>query len=244
MRRTLPYPRGVSTDLPVHVLVVDDDPLVRSALRTILTATDRVSVVGDVASGEEALALAAQACGPRIDVVLMDLRMPGMSGVEATRRLRALPHAPEVVAVTTWDVDDAVLGCIEAGASGFLLKTASPEEITRAVLAVTAGDAVLSPRSTRQLLDHLARPAQEEAHRRARRLVDTLTERERDVVRLVASGLTNAEIASRLYLSEATVKTHLSTAQTRLKVRNRVGVAVLAERAGLLLDETGRAGRP
>lgn len=215
----------------IRVLLVDDDPLVRAGLRFLLDSADDITAVAEAGDGDEVVA-AVRAHTP--DVVLMDLRMPRLSGVDATRLVRALPDPPHVVALTTWDVDDAVVRTLDAGASGFLLKTAAPTEIIGAVRAVVNGDAVLSPRSTRQLLDHLGRSTDASARRSAEEAAATLTDRERDVVIAVAEGLSNAEVGARLYISEATVKVHLSSAQDKFGVRNRVGVAVLAERAGLL----------
>ena len=217
--------------MPIRVLLVDDDPLVRAGLRFLLESTDDVTVVGECGDGDEVVAAVRV---NRPDVVLMDLRMERVSGIEATARVRALADPPHVIALTTWDVDDAVIRTLDAGASGFLLKTAAPREIIDAVRAVVQGDAVLSPRSTRQLLDHLERNADASARTAAEAAIGTLTERERDVVVAVATGLTNAQTGARLFISEATAKAHLSAAQAKLGVRSRVEVAVLAERAGLL----------
>ncbi|QDB78537.1 response regulator transcription factor [Georgenia wutianyii] len=214
-----------------RVLLVDDDPLVRSGLRLLLTSDPHVEVVGEVADGDEVVE-AVQRHAP--DVVLMDLRMARTDGVEATRAVRRLPRAPHVVVLTVWDVDDAVLRSLDAGAEGFLLKSSSPTEIIAAVRAVMAGDAVLSPRSTRQVLDHYRDDGDRRAVEAAQAALAGLTDRERDVVVAVGQGLSNAEVASRLYVSVATVKAHLATIQTKLGVRNRVQVAVRAERAGLL----------
>lgn len=215
----------------IRVLLVDDDPLVRSGLGYLFDAAADIEVVGEASDGDEVVA-AVEATHP--DVVLMDLRMARLNGVEATRAVRALPQPPHVIALTTWDVDDAVVRTLEAGASGFLLKAASPTEIIGAIRSVVNGDAVLSPRSTRQLLDHLERNQDADLRRKASALVARLTERERDVVVAAGEGLTNAEIGARLYISEATAKQHLGAAQIKLGARNRVAVAVLAERAGLL----------
>ncbi|MFC4555485.1 response regulator transcription factor [Georgenia faecalis] len=217
--------------LPHRVLVVDDDAMVRTGVRLILDSVDDIAVVAEAGDGDQAVP-AVQAHAP--DVVLMDLRMPRIDGITATRAVRALPSPPHVIALTTWDVDDAVLRSLDAGAAGFLLKSAGPDDIIRAVRAVVAGDAVLSPRSTRQLLDHLTADGSGAERRRAQAAMAALTERERDVAVAVGHGLLNAEVAHRLYVSEATVKSHLSSAQAKLGVRNRVEVAVLAERAGLL----------
>lgn len=215
----------------IRVLLVDDDPLVRAGLRFLLDSTGDITVVGEAGDGDEVVPAVRE---HQPHVVLMDLRMPRVNGVEATRLVRALPEPPHVVALTTWDVDDAVVRTLDAGASGFLLKTAAPTEIVGAVRAVVNGDAVLSPRSTRQLLDHLGRSTDAAARRSAEEGLATLTDRERDVVAAVAEGLGNAEVGARLFISEATVKVHLAAAQTKLGARNRVGVAVLAERGGLL----------
>lgn len=215
----------------IRVLLVDDDPFVRAGLRYLLEGAAGIELAGEASDGDEVVR-AVEAHRP--DVVLMDLRMPRLNGVEATRLVRQLPAPPHVIALTTWDVDDAVVRTLEAGASGFLLKSAAPLEIVGAIRAVVAGDAVLSPRSTRQLLDHLAGHRDAAQQRNALALVAGLTERERDVVVAAGHGLTNVEIGQRLYISEATVKQHLGAAQAKLGVRNRVGVAVIAERAGLL----------
>lgn len=218
----------------MRVLIVDDDPFVRSAVRSILESAADLAVVGEAGDGDEVVSL-VQAHVP--DVVLMDLRMSRMDGITATKAVRALPRPPHVIALTVWDVDDAVLRALEAGAAGFLLKTASPAEIMSAVRAVAGGDAVLSPRSTRQLIEHSAQLWSDTDARKARKAVATLTDRERAVAVAVGHGLSNAEIAAQLFVSEATVKTHLSAAQAKLGARNRVDVAVVAERAGLLRRE-------
>ena len=216
---------------PHRILLVDDDPLVRSGLRLLLTSDPQIEVVGEAADGDEVVE-ATQRHAP--DVVLMDLRMPRLDGIAATRAVRALPRAPQVIALTTWDVDDAVLRSLEAGAEGFLLKSASPAEIISAVKAVVAGDAVLSPRSTRQVLDHYTRDGSQQARQEAEAAMAGLTEREQEVAIAVGQGLSNGEAAERLFVSAATVKAHLAAIQSKLGVRNRVQVAVHAERAGLL----------
>ncbi|WP_454086255.1 response regulator [Georgenia sp. Marseille-Q6866] len=214
-----------------RILLVDDDPLVRTGLRLLLSSDPALEVVGEAGDGDEVVE-AVQRHAP--DVVLMDLRMPRLDGIAATRAVRALPRAPHVISLTTWDVDDAVLRSLEAGAEGFLLKSSSPAEIIGAVKAVVAGDAVLSPRSTRQVLDHYTRGGDGHARQQAQAAMAALTERERDVAVAVGQGLSNAEVAAQLFVSAATVKAHLATIQTKLGVRNRVQVAVHAERAGLL----------
>jgi len=217
--------------VPIRVLLVDDDPLVRTGLRFLLDSAPDLQVVAEAGDGDEAVAAVGR---HGVDVVLMDLRLPRVDGITATRRVRSLRDAPQVIALTTWDVDDAVMGALDAGASGFLLKTAAPGEIIGAIRSVMAGDAVLSPRSTRQLLDRLGRDAVAGQRDAARRAVGALTDREREVAVGVARGLTNAGIGGELYLAEATVKAHVAAIQGKLGVANRVGIAVLAERAGLL----------
>ena len=216
---------------PHRVLLVDDDAMVRTGLRLILQSADDIEVVAEAGDGDEVVP-AVHAHHP--DVVLMDLRMARMDGVAATQEVRALPEPPQVVVLTSWDVDDAVLRSLVAGAAGFLLKSAGPTDIVGAVRAVAAGDAVLSPQSTRRVLDHIAQDSCDAERRRAEELTVLLSDRERDVTVAVGNGLGNAEIARQLYVSEATVKTHLAAAQHKLGARNRVEVAVLAERAGLL----------
>ncbi|WP_159621425.1 response regulator [Ruania rhizosphaerae] len=216
---------------PHRVLLVDDDPLARSGLRLLLRSAANIEVVAEATDGAEVIT-AVQAHYP--DVILMDLGMPRMDGIDATAAVRGLPNPPHVIALTTWDVSDAVVRCIEAGAAGYLLKSDHPDAIVKAVEDVIAGDAVLSPRSTRQLLDRFRDEPGGDARAKARDLVATLSAREVEVARGVGRGLSNATVAGELYVSEATVKTHLSAVQAKLGARNRVDVAVLAERAGLL----------
>ena len=216
---------------PHRVLLVDDDALVRTGLRLILDSAADIEVIGEAGDGDEVVT-AVQAHAP--DVVLMDLRMPRTGGIAATQAVRALPNPPQVIVLTTWDVDEAVLRSLAAGAAGFLLKSAAPAEIIGAVRDVMAGDAVLSPRSTRQVLDHLARDTAGDERRRASQVMAALSDREREVAVAVGHGLSNVEVARRLFISEATVKSHLAAAQAKLGARNRVDVAVLVERAGLL----------
>ncbi|CAM3200983.1 response regulator transcription factor [Cutibacterium acnes subsp. defendens] len=215
--------------LPVRVLLVDDDTLVRRAVRQILEAADDLEVVGEASDGNGAVRQAPQA-----DVVLMDLRIPGMSGVEATSRITHSPSSPKVVVLTTVTTDAAITDAIHAGALGFLLKTSSPEDIVSAVRAAHTGDAFMSPTSTRQLLEQLRSDTGRRGHRAARKTLSALTDREREVAIAVAEGLTNDAIAARLNISASTVKAHLSTIQTKLNVDSRVRIAVLVERAGYL----------
>lgn len=215
---------------PIRVLVVDDDPLVRTALTWLVEGAQDVEVVAEATDGDAAVAAARL---HRPDVVLMDLRLPTVDGITATARVRALPQPPEVVVLTTWDVDDAVVRALDAGASGFLLKSASPDEILQAVRAVVSGDAVLSPRSTRRLLDQRRRDASAGLRSRARDLVASLSQRERDVAAQLVLGRTNAQVAHALFISEGTVKAHLAAIQTKLGVDNRTAIAVIADRADL-----------
>lgn len=216
---------------PHRLLLVDDDPMSRAGIRGLLEVASDLELIAEVGDGSEALE-AVRAHRP--DVVLMDIRMPRLDGISATRQVRQLPSAPEVIVLTVWDVDDAVIRCIEAGAAGFLLKANAPTELLSGVRAVVAGDAMLSPRSTRQYLDHVARDGTSTARREAVGNMATLTEREQRVAIAVGHGRSNAEIASQLYVSQATVKSHLTAIQTKLNLHNRVMIAVLAERAGLL----------
>lgn len=216
--------------VPIRVLLVDDDPLVRQALSWLVESAEDVEIVAEATDGGAAVE-AALLHHPA--VVLMDLRLPTVDGITATTRIRALPHPPEVVALTTWDVDDAVVRALDAGASGFLLKSSAPEEILQAVRAVVSGDAVLSPRSTRRLLDQRRLDVSAGLRRRARELVATLSRRERDVAAQLVLGHTNAEVAAALFISEGTVKAHLASIQTKLGVDNRTAIAVTADRADL-----------
>lgn len=214
----------------LRVLVVDDDAMVRRLVGTILGARD-IEVVAEAADGDEAVP-AVQAHHP--DVVLMDLRMLRMDGVEATAAVRALPGAPGVLVLTSFDTDDMVLRAIRAGAAGLLPKDASPDEIVAAVRAVADGGAALSPRAAKYVVGLVAADDAGRVQREAAAALEQLTERELEVARLLAAGLTNAEIARQTYCSEATVKTHLGRATTKLGLENRVQLAVLVERAGLV----------
>lgn len=217
-------------DRPVRVLLVDDDPLVCSALELILS-TAGLEVVGTAEDGE-AVVPAVQRHHP--DVVLMDIRMPRMDGITATRQVLRLPTPPRVLMLTTFAEDDAVPRAIEAGAAGFLLKTAAPAKIIDSVREVAAGDGVLCSTSARELVQHVAaNPAVTRQRETAARLAQ-LTQRERDIVIRVAQGLSNADVARDLFVSEATVKSHLGAVLSRLGCSSRVEVAVLVERAGWL----------
>jgi DNA-binding NarL/FixJ family response regulator len=201
----------------IRVLLADDQEMVRTGFRLILSAEDDVEVVGEAGTGADAVTRARRL---RPDVVLMDIRMPELDGLEATRALTADPEPPRIVVVTTFDLDEYVYGALQAGACGFLLKDAGPRLLVEAVRAAAAGDALVSPSVTVRLLEHFARP---------RRAVDgLLSPRELDVVRAVARGRTNAEIAAELFVSLSTVKTHLTNVQHKLGARNRTEIAVWA----------------
>lgn len=217
------YARGV-----IRVMVVDDDAMVRRLLRTILGAEDDVEVVAEASDGDEVVT-AVQAHHP--DVVLMDLRMARVDGVTATQRLRTLAGAPGVIAMTSFDTETAILDAVRAGAGGFLAKDAEPGEIVAAVRAVAAGDGALSPRAARTVLRQVHADPAAAAREDALTRLAVLTERERDVARGVAAGMSNAEIAAQAYLGEATVKTHVTSALTKLGLANRVQLAVVVARA-------------
>ncbi|WP_235497858.1 response regulator transcription factor [Frankia sp. R43] len=216
---------------PVRVLLVDDDPLVRAALRMILATAADVVVVGEAADGGDVVA-AANAHRP--DVVLMDVRMPGVDGIAATERVRALPRPPQVIVLTTFHLDDYVFAALRAGASGFLLKDSPPTEILQAVRTVADGAAMLSPAVTRTLIERFADNPVDTRRTDAMRRLDGLSEREREVATEVGHGLSNAEIAAKLYMSEATVKAHVSRLLTRLGAANRVQIAILVHNAGAI----------
>ncbi|MFD7656702.1 response regulator [Actinosynnema sp. NPDC059797] len=211
----------------IRVLIADDQALVRGGFRMILESRDDVEVVGEAADGAEAVALTAE-LDP--DVVLMDVRMPGVDGLTATRRIVASDAGARVLVLTTYDVDDSVYAALRAGASGFLLKDVRPVELVEAVRVVARGDALLAPSVTRRLLDRFvqALPAP------SPRVLDVLTEREREVLRLVALAMSNAEIAAHLVLTEATVKTHVSAVLRKLGLRDRVQAVVFAYEVGLV----------
>ncbi len=204
--------------------------MVRTGLRMILSSQPDFDVVAEASDGDEVVR-AVQAHRP--DVVLMDLCMARLSGIEATRAVVALPGAPAVVVLTNIESESDVLRALEAGARGFVLKDAAPTEIVQGVRVVAGGDSVLSPRVARYVVSRVARLGESEAAHVARRRLACLTERERQIAVGVRDGLNNAEIGARLYCSEATVKTHLSRAMTKLDLRNRVQLALLAQQAGL-----------
>jgi DNA-binding NarL/FixJ family response regulator len=224
-------PGEPSGDAPIRVLLADDQPLVRAGLRTLLESCDDLQVVGEAASGGEAVQHARAA---RPDVVLMDIRMPGLDGLAATRQITADPHLAgvRVVVLTTFDLDEYVYEALRAGASGFLAKDVDPAELRHAVRVVARGDALLSPGVTRRLIaEFAARPAGEPA---AARRLRVLTDREREVLALVGEGLANDDIAGRLYMSPATVKTHVSRIMSKLAAHDRAQLVVLGYETGLV----------
>lgn len=218
---------------PVRLLVVDDDALVRAGLSMMLDGADELSIVGEAADGTEVPA-AVDAYAP--DVVLMDIRMPRMDGLAATEQVRRRTQPPEVIVLTTFDTDEHVLRALRAGASGFLLKDTPPPEIVRAIRQVAAGEPMLSPSVTRQLIAQVtdSREAADARAVRARELVDGLSEREREVAVALGKGQSNAEISAELFMSVATVKAYVSRLLTRLELNNRVQVALLVHDAGLV----------
>ena len=213
----------------IRVLLVDDDALVRAGLTMMLAGADGLEIVGEAADGAEVPAAVAAL---RPDVVLMDIRMPRVDGLAATAALRALPDAPEVIVLTTFDADDHVLRALRAGASGFLLKDTPPADIVQAVRLVAGGEAMLSPAVTRRLIGHVADDGVGDRSAAARARLDCLTERELEVAVAIGQGKSNAEIGAALYMSVATVKAHVSRLLTKLGLNNRVQIALLAHDAG------------
>jgi DNA-binding NarL/FixJ family response regulator len=213
----------------VRVLVVDDDALVRAGLSMLLAGVEEIAIVGEAADGSEVARAVAE---HQPDVVLMDIRMPGMDGLAATELLRAHDDAPEVIVLTTFEADDDVLRALRAGASGFLLKDTPPADIVRAVRAVAAGEPMLSPTVTRRLIGHVTDGGTHDRRRDARGQLDRLTEREREVAVAIGLGKSNAEIGRELYMSVATVKAHVSRVLEKLELNNRVQIALLVHDAG------------
>jgi DNA-binding NarL/FixJ family response regulator len=210
----------------LRVVIADDQPMMRAGFKAVLEATGSIEVVAEAATGEEAVA-AAEAHRP--DVVLMDIRMPGMDGIEATRRL----PRQRVLILTTFGLDEYIIEALRAGASGFLLKDAPTREVVDAVRAVAAGDAVLAPAVTRQLLDQVGRRLPAAVSRTPDGLAE-LTDREQEVLRMLAVGMSNAEIANALVVSEPTVKTHVSNLLGKLGLRDRVQAVIYAYESGLI----------
>ncbi|MBM0202844.1 response regulator [Micromonospora sp. NPDC051227] len=214
---------------PIRVVIVDDDPLVRGMLTLMLDGADGIVVVGEAADGATAITAVDRHLP---DVVLMDIRMPGVNGITATERLRRRHRPPEIIVLTTFDTDEHVVRALRAGASGFLLKDTPPEQISQAVRSVAGGNPMLSPGVTRRLMQRVASGAEsyEQAHER----LALLTPRERDVVLAIAQGRSNAEIASELLMSVTTVKAHVSHILTKLDLDNRTQIALLAHDGRLL----------
>ena len=221
--------------MTIRVAVADDQPLVRTGFAAIVAHTNDLELVGEASNGDEAVALARS---QRPDVVLMDVRMPIVDGIEATRRITGDPacEGVRVVILTTFDLDEYVYGALRAGASGFLLKDAAPEEVLSAVRVVAGGDALLAPSVTRRLIERFA-DLPVERHTDPKVLA-RLTEREREVMSLVAQGLSNAEIATRIFVSPATAKTHVGRVLTKLGVHDRAQLVMLAYETGLVTPGT------
>ena len=223
---------------PIRVFLVDDQELVRAGFRMVLDAQQDMTVVGEAGDGVAALAAVPQV---RPDVVLMDIRMPRMDGVETTRRISEAGERPKVLVLTTFDLDEYAFSALKAGAAGFLLKDAGPAELLTAIRAVHEGDAVLAPSTTRRMLDqvadHLPGGVGEADAASAQERLAPLTDREREVLVAVARGLSNSQIAAELFLAEATVKTHIGRVLHKLRLRDRVHMVITAY-------ETGLVGRP
>jgi len=219
----------------IRVLIADDQALVRGGFHSILAGQDDIEVVGEAEDGNQAVELVEQL---HPDVVLMDIRMPGLDGIEATRRLAARGVATRVLMLTTFDVDEYVYKAMKAGASGFLLKTAPPRQLADAVRTIAAGDALLAPSVTRRLVEQFVRRPPPGTTVPA--ALEELTDRERDVLKLLARARSNAEIAAELVVSEATVKSHVNRILTKLNLRDRTQAIVLAYECGLV--EPGASG--
>jgi len=221
----------VSEQQPVRVLIADDQTLVRAGFRMVVEARDDLSVVGEAADGEQAVALAAE---QRPDVVLMDVRMPVMDGIEATRRIVAADaeHRPHVLILTTFDLDQYVYEALRAGASGFLLKDTPPQDLVAAIRTVAAGEALLAPSVTRRLIERFVGLPAPRPHRTD--VLADLTPREADVLRLLARGLSNREIADQLVVSTTTVKSHVARLLMKLNLHDRTQAVVLAYETGFV----------
>jgi len=217
----------------IRILLADDQALVRGGFRMILEAEPDLQVVGEATDGSEVVERALET---KPDLVLMDIRMPALDGIEATRRLLAALPATRVLILTTFDLDEYVVDAFRAGASGFLLKTAPPQQLVAAVRTVQEGDALLAPVSTRRLIEQVARPVT------APPILERLTAREQDVLRLLARGLANAEIADELVVEPSTIKSHVASLLAKLSLRDRVHAVVFAYESGLVQPgATGRA---
>ena len=215
--------------MTIRVVVADDQGMVRSGFTTLLNAQPDINVIGEAVNGQEAIARAAEL---RPDVILMDVRMPVLDGLQATRRISALDVRPRILILTTFDLDDYVYEALRAGASGFLLKDASASELAEAVRVVAAGDGLLAPSVTRRLIAEFARLGAPRSP--DRKNLKDLTDRETEVLALVARGMTNGEIAARLFVAEQTIKTHVSRVLTKLGLRDRAQAVVFAYETGLV----------
>ncbi|MEU6741824.1 response regulator transcription factor [Streptosporangium sandarakinum] len=225
--------------MTIRVLLVDDQPLLRTGFRLILEAEPEITVVGEAGDGKAAQ---EQARALLPDVILMDVRMPGVDGIDATRRIVREAahgaHVPRVLVLTTFDLDEYIVEALRAGASGFLLKDVPPEELVQAIRVVAAGDAIVAPSVTRRLLDRFGAHLPSARRPSAPVRLERLTERELEVLRLIARGMSNAEIAAELVVSETTVKTHVGNVLTKLGLRDRVQAVVLAYETGLITPGT------
>ena len=217
------------TEPPVRVLLVDDDDLMRAGLEAVLSSDAHVEVVGEAGTGRAAV---EQVRKVRPDLVLMDVRMPDLDGIAATREITAASADVKVVILTTFEQDDYIFGALNAGASGFLLKRSGPEELLAAIHTVAAGDSLLSPSVTRTVIDRMARQPTPEIG--SSRLLESLTPREREVLVLLARGLSNSEIARELVIEESTVKTHVKRILMKLRLRDRIQAVVFAYESGLV----------
>ncbi|MFG1781936.1 response regulator [Rhodococcus oryzae] len=223
-----------ATTGPIRIAIVDDQQLVRAGFRMVIDSQPDMSVEVEASDGEQALRELARV---PVDVVLMDVQMPNLDGIEATRRLTALEHSPKVVVLTTFDNDEYVVAAISAGASGFLLKDAQPEDLLAALRTVYRGDAVIAARSTRRLLQHVGPMLAGASTVERPQLPDDLTPREVEVLEAMAHGLSNTEIAEKFFVSEATVKTHVGRVLAKTGSRDRVQAVVFAYQTGLVLPE-------
>ncbi|WP_018352341.1 response regulator transcription factor [Longispora albida] len=217
--------------MTIRIFLVDDQSLVRAGFRMVLEAQPDMTVVGEAGDGADAL---RQLRDTEADLVVMDIRMPVLDGVSATERLTAIPGGPKVLVLTTFDTDEDAFAALRAGASGFLLKSVPPEELLAAIRVVAAGEAVVAPRVTKALLDRFAGQLGPQSASASDARLSLLTDRESEVMLLVAQGLSNAEIAERLFVAEATVKTHIGRILTKLELRDRVQAVILAYESGLI----------
>jgi DNA-binding NarL/FixJ family response regulator len=214
--------------MPVRVLIIDDDDLMRAGLKSVLASDESVQVVGEIGDGREAVQSTRE---HRPDIVLMDIRMPGLDGIAATREVLACSPDVKVVMLTTFEDDDYIFGALNVGASGFLLKRTRPEELIAAIHTIAAGDSLLSPSVTRRVIDRMARepPVEVASNRR----LESLTPREREVLDLIARGLSNGEIAKSLFVEESTVKSHVKRVLMKLGLRDRVQAVIFAYESGV-----------